>query len=46
MKAMKAILKKQDIAGTIYDYNGSVCLSTGKSPGTTLPTCMKDALWL
>jgi len=46
MKAMKAILKKQDIAGTIYDYNGSVCLSTGKSPVTTLTTCLKDVIGL
>ena len=46
MKAMRVTLKKLNIPGMIWDYNGSFSLFTGKPTAETLPVCMKDVIGL
>jgi endoglucanase len=44
IKAMRAALKRLNIPGMLWDYNGSFSLFAGKPALNTLPACMKEAI--
>lgn len=44
IKAVRKALKKLEIPGMLWDYNGSFSLFNGKPAVETLPSCMADAI--
>jgi endoglucanase len=44
IKAMRKALKRLDIPGMLWDYNGTFSLFNGKPAMQTLPSCMRDAI--